>query len=540
MKKAGAVIQQVNKAIVLFAIIIFFFPSTVSAQVSNSAYKFESSEKLMFNNVNYISNRDGQFIGASFQNSYERNPGDYIAETDMVSGFTLGSNMNVQNESNYFESGSHKGILKGIRKITSSRFIEFGDQIYFLISYLSKTGTNEVIRLFQFENGNFKSVNSELFPLKLDGENPFRDKYSDSQVGVFCSEDNLYAVRVVDRSKGESTFNVEVLGFNADLEQTVKYTSTFILPKGKATFYNPFITNDGAFYFTCKILDPGKKAMSSKDDINYLNFYKLDPAKDQAEVIEMGGDKKKVKNVKIAELNNGVVICTGYLEKEDASTIFSGKFDGDDKTFHEEDLDVNKFIFPYDYKRQKVYSMGIPVEDHRVLHAINTDDNGVIFVSEEQIVNKMADKTHLYYDKEIFVTKLNAKGEVQWISAIDKNQGSNDLLAIKSSFSMFYDKKEPKIFLVFNDWAKNYNDQGIVLEKTNQKELINKHNYLVVATVDLTNGAITQEVVRDNSTDKMDFLPQSGFADVENGYLYGYFKKGAFDPFGKIGRLKLK
>jgi hypothetical protein len=458
----------------------------------------------------------------------------------MVSRFTLGANMNVQNESNYFDSGAHSAIKKNVKTFITSRFITVGDQMYFLLSYLPKTGTNQVVRLFKYENGNFESAKSESFPLKLDGENPFRDKYSDSQVGVFCSEDNIYAVRVIDRSKGESTFNVEVLGFNSDLEQTVKYTSTFVLPNGKATFYNPFITNDGSFYFTCKILDPGKKAMSSKDDINYLNFYKLDPTKDQAEVIEMGDDKKKVKNVKIVELNNGAVICTGFLEKEDASTIFSGKFDGAEKTFHEEDLAVNKFIFPYDYNRQKVYSMGIPVEDHRVLHAINTDDNGVIFVSEEQVVNEMADKTHLYYDKEIFVTKLNEKGEVQWISAIDKNQGSNDLLAIKSSFSMFYDKKEPKIFLVFNDWAKNYDDQGIVVEKTNQKELINRHNYLVVATVDLTNGASTQQTVRDNSIDKMDFLPQSGFADVENGYLYGYFKKGCFDPFGKIGRLKLK
>ena len=522
---------------VLIVSFLVFCVFGLRAQLSSS-YNLELSEKKKEFTLSFNVSHDEKIIGCVSQvGDFNRFKSDYGSKNEQEICF-IDSKLNIKTKYEFLRSSGCLGLKKSIKEFISCQFKSFGDNTFYIVHILSRQNEEE-IHAFRFNDGEYEPFNNEKGSLlfKINGDNPFHRPISQkSQFKLIILENKIVVTSLTnDIKKGESPI-FKVVVFDSDLSEELNYTQTVKLPPGNSRFSTPFVNAIGELYFVCRVFNREAKKAGDKEGIYKLNFYKLTPQGSQ--VIEMGNDKQDVENMRIDEMSNGDVICIGFNENDDNSILFSAKFGENENDFHELTLSPERMKFPYNFKRGSKYSEEIPVMDHRFINSFSTKDGGIVFLSEEQLI-KETPSAYFFYDQEIFITKLDKNGKLEWIGIIDKNQYSGEPLAPKSSFSMFHNYADDKLFLIFNDDKKNYDETGRVKEEIVQKNQLHKHDYLVVASINLTDGGIEQEAIHDNNTDKMDFIPSSSFSDIENGYLYGYFKKGIIDPVGKIGRIKL-
>lgn len=163
-------------------------------------------------------------------------------------------------------------------------------------------------------------------------------------------------------------------------------------------------------------------------------------------------------------------------------------------------------------------------------------DNGEIYVLAESYKSKT---THIdrgeYYTVitcgDIMVVKLSKTNEIDWVSKVSKEQTSDDINDVYLSYEMMMD--EANMYLIYNDHIKNSNEKnGEWGDKTIELASYDSKIVITSATVNLSNGALTREVIYNpKEKDKNTFIPTKSF-ELNKKQLLTFGQRGTMFKFG--------
>lgn len=123
--------------------------------------------------------------------------------------------------------------------------------------------------------------------------------------------------------------------------------------------------------------------------------------------------------------------------------------------------------------------------------------------------------TYTYHYNNIICFKLSVNGEFEWIRKIKKSQVSKDDGGYYSSFLQILD--DGKLFLMFNDTWKNYDEEGDYAGTANNSSKKKKRNVVALITVDLDAGDIKRQPYFSRKEMDAVIVPKRSVVDVNNG-----------------------
>lgn len=269
------------------------------------------------------------------------------------------------------------------------------------------------------------------------------------------------------------------------------------------------VDNNGNVYLLGKLFNDKRK--SSVDGKPNYKQQLLSYSKNGIEFkdfpIEVDG--KYLKDMKIAINEKGEIICAGFFSnvskvyKSSIGGTFFLKVDGiskkiivqNFKDFDESFFNEDKSDEPEkkDEKKKDEKDENLELRDYNLDDIIIKDDGGIVLIAE-QFYSKTygtttTTNTTYYYYNSIIVVNMNAKGNIEWVKRIPKNQLATNDGGFFSSFVLAENKD--KLYFIFNDNVRNlFLKEGDPIERT----YLGKESVVSIVEID-EKGNMTREAL---------------------------------------------
>lgn len=400
--------------------------------------------------------------------------------------------------------------------------------------------------VYDIEKGEFDS--SSVKPIhRSNGYEPFRGYVDSKNVFDFPELYGLYMTKNLGEkciiraenendSKDNSTvMTLEVTLLDENFEEILRYENTIVVSDYESILGPPVYDRYGNVFF--------KKKM---DRSKYTNtVYMLSP--DGPTKIDIIEDYDIVSN-KLYTNEVGNVMCYGVYNSQVHGT---GIVD-----FNLADLiGMNKFSRSTDSEailnRKVVGSLGLQWGNgtyysyrNSIREILNTKDSGRVILSEVRYKTNEDNFTHYAYDYygDIYITKLNRAGNVEWVKIIFKAQiyskksggncsffsylGENDLYLFYGETSDAYDKADNPV---------SVNEKRIKTVSVNYDDFF----YTSAVRVELANGRIQKKMLNNNRAFKISTpIPYTARQSESQNCVYFSCQGTSIKPYHRVGKVQ--
>ena len=339
--------------------------------------------------------------------------------------------------------------------------------------------------------------------------------------------------------------------------QTVSEGEYIIPFAGNMTTINEFhLTNEGAF-FLC--LTEHHKPNDGLFTRNYKNFKSIHLYKVKNNTLleySLEMDDNRIDDMQFNSNDANILTLTGVYGKgqnQGIEGIFQLKIDT------RQDSLLSKGFAAFDSKLSEDFNEEItgPVTWNRnhftnnnlfydyLMRDLFLQEDGTLVGSVEQYyvsrrVNYdtrtgLGSTVYYYYYDDIITFKLGQNNTFDWQKRIEKSQVSMNDNGPYSSYSSYCDGK--KLFLLFNDNVKNYEEDGLFKREEGEiyaSNLSIRRNAAATCEIDIQNGAVSRRTLFTRKELKSLIVPKMFELDQKNRLLFLYAIDGFKERFGLI------
>jgi len=183
--------------------------------------------------------------------------------------------------------------------------------------------------------------------------------------------------------------------------------------------------------------------------------------------------------------------------------------------------------------------------DFKILEFRKTADGGFIGIAEHQDMqlrervtgseeNQKVRIDQLYYYDDMIVYKISVDGKLEWARRIPKNQQStnDEGYFLSAAHAVTNDR----VFLLFNDSKRNYNDDGTYgdAEFPFPAAMVGPWNVIGSVEIDLKTGEMKRRMLPGRSETRTTFVPKYSRFDVRSNEMIIYGKNNRRHRFGLV------
>lgn len=320
------------------------------------------------------------------------------------------------------------------------------------------------------------------------------------------------------------------------------------------------ISNTGDYFLALTEYEIAEERTLLRDrkEFKALHIYHIAPDGLQDLVLD-AQDKRVVAMAMTSDSSNIFTITGVYGEKDESGVkgvfykkvdLTSGEtmkegfkeFDRDFITQGWTDREIDRA------KRREKRGKGEPQLYHYQMRAATIMSDGSIVGTLEQYYVQVRTSydsrtgqntsTYYYYYNDIIVYRIGVDGEFDWLEKVPKYQVSTNDGGPFSSFESFVDNG--KIYFIFNDNLRNYDDQGNFSDpdKLSVANYSRNRNVVALASLDLETGEQTRKNFFDRSTIDALAMPKKFEVNYQQGQLIMYAIWGRRKE--KFGLIKFK
>ena len=312
------------------------------------------------------------------------------------------------------------------------------------------------------------------------------------------------------------------------------------------------------FLAVTEFSEPEKKTLfKSKKDYKALHIIHI--AEDGLQDFELNFKGKRIDAMAMSSDENGIFTITGIYGDKDKFGV-EGVFHQKVNVENHEILHEGFKIFDKEFvtqgwterekkraSRRENNGKGEPkLYNYMMREAAIFEDGSIVGTMEQyyvQIVSStnsqtgQTTNTYEYYYNDIIAYRINADGEFDWIEKIRKHQVSTNDGGPYSSYESFIDKG--KLYFIFNDNSKNYNEAGEFLnnERLYTANYGKRKNAVALASVDLKTGEKSRKTFFDRKDIQAIVVPKMFDVNYGNNQVLLYAIWGRKE---KVGVLKLE
>ncbi|WP_179021022.1 hypothetical protein [Winogradskyella forsetii] len=315
------------------------------------------------------------------------------------------------------------------------------------------------------------------------------------------------------------------------------------------------VDTDGKVYMLSKVFhDDSYKSKKTKDDKvpNYhIELFRFLNDSGDIQITKIELREKFIKGISLFELNNNM-LCAGYYSKEilegynratesDADGVFVFKISENgeivDRTSHEIPLEIkNQYVSDKTKKKKKSKRIKFEIKTINLNDVVIDDDGSILMIGEQYQLKsgKFGQTVNYYYDyNDIFMTKIDAKGNLLWMKKLPKRQRGRAGLG---GMSYFYFNTKGNHHLIFLDNLKNID---LALNKNPALHADGYGGYFTAYKINDTTGEVSKANIFDTTkvTDKLEvhqFSNNRLVKTAENEFIAEFYKKDKEDVLIKV------
>ena len=278
-----------------------------------------------------------------------------------------------------------------------------------------------------------------------------------------------------------------------------------------STIHSQHISNNGDYFMAVTEYEDKKESHFFKNYHTYKALHIIHISEDeglQDYQLDLGG--KRVEAMTMYSDDKNLFTITGLYGKPNEAGV-KGVFHQRIDLLSMEKIDEGFKEFEQSFitedwseralkraERQKNRGKGEPQLYNYKMREITILDDGSIIGSMEQFYVQIRSNTdsrtgtvsqsYYYYYNGIIAFKIDPEGEFAWVKKVRKYQVSTNDDGPYSSYATFIDKN--KVYFIFNDHIKNYDDRGVFLDPEHlyTANYTRKRNTVALAEIDLETG----------------------------------------------------
>lgn len=426
----------------------------------------------------------------------------------------------------------------------------FNDQILVFLNEEDNQAKKEILYYNVYDKNTLqlKEARNELTSFDMK-DGILRRRSGSFNIEISENGEYLAAYYDLPYAKGEpERFGVIVY----DKEFNVLIDKQFSLPVAEELMNLGWVhmSNSGKFYVTAKEYKE-KKVFYSPDNVVHHVYELTEEGKLIDYIIDI--PEKYVHEYSLAVNDQNDLICTGLYSLNGRSGIAGGFFlmmGGDSHEIEKESYTEFPLEFVFDdlndkqkekaEKRQQKGKNPPQLLNHDVRDMVATSDGGAVLCAEEFVITEvrttdaqgMTQISYRYHYNTIIVMKLNSEGDFEWYAKIPKYQTSVDDGGYYSSYAFHVHKD--KMYFMFNDNAKNYEDGNATGGKTYSSTVGKKNNVVSLVELNLSDGTISKAKMFGRDDLSTIVVPKVYASDREDNVLYIFSKKKKSERFGRI------
>lgn len=324
---------------------------------------------------------------------------------------------------------------------------------------------------------------------------------------------------------------------------------------GKLSLINQhYLSNTGDYFISVTEFSPSEDKRIFRNYLNYKAMHIMQVTPEGIEDFTIDLEGKRVEAMTMNSDNDRIFTFTGIYGdqgKAGVSGLFYLRANFDKQEIIDEGFEkFGKDFITQDWSdRQKEKAekkerkgKGEPQLYNYVMRQTEVLKDGSVVGSLEQyyvVVYTYTDPktgasrtTYTYYYNDIIAFKVGVDGGFDWLKKLNKYQVSSNDGGPFSSYSRFVDNG--KLCFIFNDHAKNYDEQGKFLDsdKTFPANFGKKKNVVAIVEVDLENGEINRKTFFDRKEITAIAVPKLFHIDYKTNELLLYAVYGKKERFG--------
>jgi hypothetical protein len=464
-------------------------------------------------------------------------------------GRTFGSYRIANHENlSFIQSNRIKQVAEnGIANFENAYY--FGNKLYV---FLSDRKGSEMSLFYQIYDSELKPTgNSELIATysnnKLNAKPNFK---------ILQSWNRKY-LGVVWEIPGKRTTS-DIYGYKVfDTEMTSLQSGEYIIPfDGNLTTINEHhISNQGDYYLclTEHLRPVDRLSFRSYENFKAVHLYKI--RNNELKEFEIDLDGKRVDDITLSSSDSSFFALSGIYG--------SGNFSGIEGIFTVK-IDVTKdsvtsrgmlplsrdIVFQNlsDRQRERAESRLLnrneepQLYNYRMREIYTLSDGSTIGSIEQYYVHRrvtydnrtgISSTIYYYYYDDIIAFKIGKNGQFDWQKMIPKSQVSiNDGGPFSSYVSFTNDKK---LYFIFNDNNRNYNEDGSFARSQNSLYSLNlskRRNAAAIASIDLATGEVNRNTLFTRKELKSIVIPKMFKINLVDRELLLYSIMGGKERFG--------
>lgn len=388
--------------------------------------------------------------------------------------------------------------------------------------------------------------------MKTNGRNKFHEEsYEGNSLFkmIFSPKKSKMAIiSILEKEDDEPQF-VEVVIFDEDMEQDSYHKFTLPIKGHQITFLNPVVLENGDVYIETK-----ERYFEDKKQrhiyVTHRRVYRLKNEAEEVVSYDLKLEDKRIISNRIYINEFGIPLCIGYfIQGKKNWGVFQINLNEIDKEVKLGSFSIDKaktWYTPDGFlgsdKGPSIISELLPY-GHEIRHVMPDGSNGMYLFTEHYSEWSSDNNVNKYRANNIFVSKINQNGEIEWTSIIDKLQESGADDGYRLSFSLhFY---EGVAYILYNDGKQKFDKDNRPKDRDKYAQEIElfkegpfKFPLLLLAKVDLANGNISKYVLHNNKENKLTFIPRSSYYDEESRTVHFFSKKRFSSPVGAFGKIK--
>jgi hypothetical protein len=314
-----------------------------------------------------------------------------------------------------------------------------------------------------------------------------------------------------------------------------------------------YLSNSGDYFIAVTEYDPSEKKIL-RSYLNYKAMHVLHIMPGDFDQITIDIKGKRLEQIFMNSDNEELFTFTGIYGEEDASNssgIFYIRLDYKNNEILDKNFEKfsEKFI-TQDWSQRSIdkaesrkrRGRGEPQLYNYVMRQSEVLNDGSLVGSIEQkyvVENIQTDSRtgmmrtiYTYYFNDIICFKIGLNGGFDWLKKVRKEQVSVDDQGYYSSYARFIDNG--KLCFIFNDHAKNYDENGKYNNNDYGASFKKNRNAVAIVKVYLETGAIKREVFFDRRDIGAIFVPRKFAIDHARREMILYAISGKREKYGLL------
>ncbi len=327
-----------------------------------------------------------------------------------------------------------------------------------------------------------------------------------------------------------------------------------------STINQHHITNQGEYYISVTEHNKPINRIFSRGFENFkaLHVYKL--SANELQEFSLDLESKRIDDIKMTSNNNGIFTLSGIYGTGKNNTIdgffvlrfnsaadsllYKGFIPFDSDVIDRSTINLGSRERKYLRNRDKY----VELNSFKIRDLFTLEDGSICGSIEQYYIFErlsydsrtgLSSTIYYYYYDDIIAFRIGNEGSFDWQVKIPKSQVSMNDGGPFSSYSSFTDGK--KLYLIFNDNVKNYDESGLFSREDNSCYSFNlsrRKNVAAIVSIDMKNGESTRNTLFSRKELNSIVVPKMFKLDLVNRELLLYALMNGKERFGTLSYSK--